>query len=281
MKKLKRLLKRRRKNSGFTLVEVVISCGLLGLLVLGVTLFITPVLRSAASNEANVRANLLAETIDNYINRSMRSAYFVQIFTNADRSDAYDGGAIAENENLKAMREFIDKCVDSDGKKVFELKCISFSWENDPQTFESKYMVMNETFTNPNSLIIENKPIPVFENCFYDGLFPIFTVEQLEGTDTAPDMSASSESDTSDTEEKKPVPAMKISTNIYTNQDMNALEFMGVGYTEFGTIKNKTINQDGRYKFYPIVSLESADPHSTTFIYYVGRKTMAAEETAP
>ena len=74
---------------------------------------------------------------------------------------------------------------------------------------------------------------------------------------------------------------MKISTNIYTNQDMNALEFMGVGYTEFGTIKNKTINQDGRYKFYPIVSLESADPHSTTFIYYVGRKTMAAEETAP
>ena len=129
MKKLKQLLKRRRKNSGFTLVEVVISCGLLGILVLGVTLFITPVLRSAASNEANVRANLLAETIDNYINRSMRSAYFVQIFTNADRSDAYDGGAIAENENLKAMREFIDKCVDSDGKKVFELKCISLSWE--------------------------------------------------------------------------------------------------------------------------------------------------------
>ena len=77
MKKLIKLLKRRRKNSGFTLVEMVISCGLLGILVVGITLFISPVLQSAASNEVNVRATLLADTVNNYISRTTRGSYYV------------------------------------------------------------------------------------------------------------------------------------------------------------------------------------------------------------
>lgn len=276
MKKLKLLLKRRRKNSGFTLVEMIVSCGLLGILVLGVTIFITPVLRSAASNEKNVRATLLAETVNNYISRSTRNALFVQIFTNADRTEATKSdGVIAKDENLLKMQEYVDKRLDSEGKKVFELKCISFSWDDDPQTLEEKFMLMNETFINPSSTVINSEPIHVFENCFYDGLYTKFIVEQLLGTDVAP-TGSSDDSSTSDPDEKKPVPAIKITAEVYSNQDMIGPEFIGVGYTEYATIKSK-INEDGTYKFYDIKSLESEDPHSTTFIYYVARKTTASE----
>lgn len=279
MKKLIQRLKRSRKNSGFTLVEMVISCGLLGILVLGVTFFITPVLKSAASNEKNVRATLLAETIDNFISRSTRSAYYVQVFTNADRKEAYSDGAIATNEKIKTMQAFVDKCVDSEGNKIFELKCISFSWTEDPQSLESKYMVMSETFQNSSSTVINPTPIPLFEYCFYDGIFPKFTAEQLYGTDTAPEESTSDSASSDTSDEKKPVPALKITTEVFSNQDMTAAEFIGVGYTEYGTIKNKNINANGKYRFYPVVSLDSTDPHSTTFIYYVGRRTMASETT--
>lgn len=272
MKKLIRLLKRRKKNSGFTLVEMVISCGLLGILVLGVTLFITPVMKSAGSNEVNVRATLLADTVNNYISRSTRGANFVMIFTNADRAEAYDGGEIASNENLKDMLKYANSVKDPNGKRVMELRCISFKWENDPQTQENKYMVMNETFINANSTAINTTPIPVFENCFYDGLFPKFIVEQLTGTDTAPDDS-SSEGDSSDPADPKPVPAIKLTTEVYDDQNMNFPEFIGVGYTEYGQIKNDQIN-DGTYKFYEPKSMGSTDPHSTTFIYYVVRRSL-------
>lgn len=278
MKKLKLLLKRRRKNSGFTLVEMIISCALLGILVLGITVFITPVMRSAASNERDVRATLLAETVNNYISRSTRSAYFVQIFTNADRAEAYADGAIATNENIKKMQEFVNARVDSTGKKIYEMKCVSFTWQSDPQTLEEKYMVMNETFINSTTPVINTTPIPIFENCFYDGIFPRFLVEQLKGTDVAPGDS-SSESSTSESEGDKPVPAIKITAEISSKQDMAVTEFIGVGYTEYGTIKNPEINSRGEYRFYGVEALDSSDPHSTTFIYYVARKSMASEIT--
>lgn len=274
MKKLIWRLKRKRKNSGFTLVEMVISCGLLGILVLGVTLFITPVLKSAASNERNVRASLLAETVNNFISRSTRAACFVQIVTNADRSDAYEGGAITENENIKKMLEYTNKRLDQDGKKIYELKCISFTWAEDTQTFEHKYMVMNETFVNSSSAAINMNPIPMFENCFYDGLFPKFTAEQLEGTDVAP---GDSSADPSDPDDKKPVPALKLTTEVFSDQDMKAPEFIGVGFTEYASIKNPLINPTGELKFYPTQTLDSSNDHSTTFIYYVGRRSMASE----
>lgn len=274
MKKLVQRLKRRRKNSGFTLVEMVISCGLLGILVLGVTLFITPVLKSAASDERNVRASLLAETVNNFVSRTTRAACYVQIFTNADRKDAYDGGKIATNENLKKMLEYTQKRLDPEGKRIYELKCISFTWAEDTQTFQHKYMVMSETFANVSSTAINANPIPMFENCFYDGLFPKFTAEQLKGTDVAPgDESA----DPSKPDDKKPVPAMKLTTEVFSDQEMKAPEFIGVGYTEYASIKNPQINPSGDLRFFEPVSLDSKDDHSSTFIFYVGRKSMAAE----
>ena len=283
MKKLKQLLKRRRKNSGFTLVEMIVSCGLLGILVVGITVFITPVMRSAASNEKNVRATLLADTVNSYISRSTRNALMVQIFTNADRADAYEDGAIAKHENLKEMMEFIDNRKDSNGKNTCELRCISFTWQSDPQTLEEKYMVMNESFTGTASTAINTNPTPVFEYCFYDGLFPNFKVEQLmipddeetdeESSSDSSSSDSSSETSSDDPEKMKPVPAIKLTTEVSSVQSMTAPEFIGVGFTEYSNIKYMKSDN----KFYEIISRDSENPNSTTFIYYVVRKSLETE----
>ena len=279
MKKLLRLLKRRKKNSGFTLVEMIISCALLGILVVGITVFITPVLKAAGTNEVDVRGTLLADTVNNYISRSTRIANYVKVFTNADREDAYEGGDIAEDEDIKSMMQYVKKATYPDGRPIMELKCISFTWANDPQTQENKYMVMNETFKNSISTAINTEPIRVFEDCFYEGLFPTFTIEQLKGTDVAPtksDSGDSSESDSESTpEEETLVPAIKLTTAVSSDPEMKNADFIGVGFTEYGQIKNKQINASGEFQFYKTRDMERTGEHNTTFIYFVVRRTFA------
>ena len=54
MKYLKRLLSK-RNNAGFTLIEVVISVALLGILVLSMTFVVTPVLRAGGTRKKQPR----------------------------------------------------------------------------------------------------------------------------------------------------------------------------------------------------------------------------------
>lgn len=269
MKRLKRLLRRRRKNSGFTLVELVVSCGLLGILVVGVTAFIGPVLRSAAEDEKNVRATLLAQTIDEFVSRSTRDSYYVAIFTDARRSDAYEGGDIAKNENLKAMKEFVDK-----NNEIYELKCFSYSWSEDTQSHEYKYMLMTEKFKSA-SAALENKPAPVFEYCFYDGLFPEVTIESIMVNKGSAE---SSDGDSGAVEEV--AAAIKSTYTVYTKQEMTHEEFVGVGYTEFCNVRvDSDENKTMKFKFYPIEDMDSGEEHPTTFIYYVARKPSRFDAT--
>lgn len=282
MKRLKRLLRRKRKNSGFTLVELVISCGLLGILVLGVTAFIGPVLKSVASNEKNVGATLLAQTMDEYINRSIRDSYYVAIFTDASRSQTADDGSITKKDSIQAMKQFA-----ADNSDIYEMKCMSFVWTEDPKTNDHKYMLMTETVksttgglvTNSETDISKKMPQPVFEYCFYDDLFPQIEIEQLKGKAAAPDDMSSL--DTSDPDSEVPVPAIKNTYSISTTQDMAHSVFVGVGYTEFGNVRadsdeNKTL----KFKFYPVEDMESGEEHPSIFIYYVARKPVKFEAPA-
>ncbi|MGN0670798.1 MAG: type II secretion system protein [Oscillospiraceae bacterium] len=266
MKRLKRLLRRKRKNSGFTLVEMVVSCGLLGILIVGVTAFIGPVLRSAAENEKNVRATLLAQTIDEFVSRSTRDSYYVAVFTDAKRSDAYDGGDIAQNENILAMKDFVDK-----NKEIYELKCFSYSWAEDTQSHEYKYMLMTEKFKTA-SAALENNPAPVFEYCFYDGLFPQITVEPIMVKKGSAD-SSDEGSDSGSGSSNEVAAAIKTTYTIYTKQEMKNEEFIGVGYTEFCNVRvDSDDNKTMKFKFYGVEPMDSGEEHPTTFIYYVARK---------
>lgn len=262
MKMLKSLLRKWKKSSGFTLVELVVSCGLLGILVVGVTAFIGPVLRAAAENEKNVRATLLSQTMDEFVSRSTRDSYYVAIFDGAKRSDTAEGGAIATHEYVQKMKEFVDTNSD-----VYELKCFSYVWAEDTQSHENKYMLMTEQFKS-SSTALENKPNPVFEYCFYDGLFPEIKMEEIE---VKKGSAESSDSDSGESNEV--VAAVKSTYTVYTKQDMQHSDFIGVGYTEYCNVRadsddNKTLN----FKFYGITSMGSTEEHPATFIYYVARK---------
>lgn len=267
MKKLKSLLRRRRKNSGFTLVELVVSCGLLGILVVGVTAFIAPVLKTAGDSEKDVRATLLAQTMDEYVNRSIRDSYYVAIFTNADRTMVTDNAVITKNENIKAMKDYVDK-----NNEIYELKCFSYSWAEDVQSNEYKYMLMSEKF-KVGSTALEGS-IPVFENCFYDGLFPEIEIEQLKGKNLSGDISDSSESIAeSGSEGEVPISAVKTTFNIYTVAEMKTPSFIGYGFTEFINVRAASDeNKTQKFMFYPIEDMASTAEHPTTFIYYVARK---------
>lgn len=267
MKKLKSLLRRRRKNSGFTLVELVVSCGLLGILVVGVTAFIAPVLKTAGDSEKDVRATLLAQTMDEYVNRSIRDSYYVAIFTNADRTMVADDAVITKNENLKAMKDYVDK-----NSEIYELKCFSYSWTEDVQSNEYKYMLMSEKFKSGSTAL--GSPTPVFENCFYDGLFPKIEIEQLKGKNLSGDISDSSESIAeSGSEEEVLIPAVKTTFNIYTFADMKTPSFIGYGFTEFVNVRALSDeNKTQKFMFYPIEDMESTSEHPATFIYYVARR---------
>lgn len=279
MKRLKWLLHRKRKNSGFTLVELVISCGLLGILMLGVTAFIGPVLKSVGSNEKNVAATLLAQTMDEYVNRSIRDSYYVAIFTDASRSQTTDEGSITKKESIQTMKNFVASNSD-----VYELKCMSFVWTEDPQSHEHKYMLMTETvktttcglITNSETDISKRMPRPVFEYCFYDFLFPLVEIEQLKGKAGAPeDMSSA---DVSDPDFEVPVPAIKSTYTISTSSDMSAPVFIGVGYTEFANVRAASDdNKTQKFKFYPVEDMDSGEEHPSTFIYYVARKPIRFE----
>lgn len=283
MKKLKRLLRCGRKNSGFTLVELVVSCGLLGILVLGVTAFIGPVLRSAADNEKNVRATLLAQTMDEYVNRSIRDSYYVAIFTNATRDMVGDDGAITQNENIKAMKDFVDS-----NNKIYELKCFSYSWTEDVQSSEYKYMLMSETFKTASTALVTNltgdlsarKPVSVFEYCMYDGLFPQIDIVQLEGKADNISDSSSDVGSESDSNAKVPVAAIKTTYTVNVNQNMDNAGFIGIGYTNFVNVRAASDdNKVLKFKFYPIEDMGSGAEHPTTFIYYVARKPVKFEAT--
>lgn len=267
MKKLKNLLRRWKKSSGFTLVELVISCGLLGILVVGITAFIGPVLRSVAENEENVRAKLLSQTIDEYVTRSTRDAFYVAIFTDAKKADTASGGSIATSENIQKMMDFVKK-----NDSFYELKCFSYRWTEVPQSGEQKYMLMAEKFVK-GTTVLEDNPIPVFENCFYDGLFPDITMEVIEVTNEAADSSTEGESDG---EKPKVAAAIKTTYTINTSEDSTVPGFVGIGYTEYWNLRSDAeYNKTMGFKFYGIESMGSGEEHPMTYIYYVARKPTA------
>ncbi len=255
----------RKPNGGFTLAEMVVSCALLGILAVGITAFVAPVLRSAAEVKVNARASLLAETIEGYIRRSTVNSCYVKIFTNVDSEDVKSGGVVTTNEDLIEMRKFFDK---DDNSKIYDFRCIGICWDS----VENKYILKNETLsTHSGALDLQTESYDVFENCFYKHLYPVVTFEQLSAEVTKTDESGNEVTTT------EKVGAMKTTVTVYTTQDTSGLfTFQGVGYTDYINIRNPNINPTGVYKFYEIEALHESDGVSVTYpqtyIYFITRK---------
>lgn len=256
----------RKPNGGFTLVEMIVSCALLGILAVGITAFVAPVMQTISDSKVNARASLLAETMEGYIRRSTVNSCYVKIFTNAKSSDVELNGVVTTDTDLKAMKEFVGK---AENKKIYDLRCIGIRWD----TVGNRYIITNETLSDAaGSVELQpSKTYKVFEDCFYKHLYPEVKFEQVTADVTTTDASGNEVTKT------EKVGALKTTVTVYTEQEHTngVFTFQGVGYTDYINIRNKNINPTGKNVFYEIKSVNpgmvDAD-HPQTFIYFVTRK---------
>ncbi|MGN0678305.1 MAG: type II secretion system protein [Oscillospiraceae bacterium] len=315
LKRIKRLL-RKRNNGGFTLVEVIIASALLGILMLGVFGFVQPVLNSVKAKEQNARAVMLCETIESYIANSTKYAYFVQTFSGVTAADVTSvGGTAAPIVGVKySGTEFPANTDDSLGLMLnclnttlgttnYEIRCIGMRWLDDTKSGEKKLMLTNEVVDQSTLALDPTKTKPVFETCFYDGLYPVLNFNNYDNQYTVLDKTTGTAKDRYAADELKIAPALEISMDIYLDPSCYSVDesirktamvsFVGTTYQDFRNISStNTVNKSGAYKVQPGIEVHSyndaytassglaySDPkvgtcyYPDTFIYFIARKT--------
>ena len=108
MNKICRFFKKRCK-SGFTLVEVIVSCALLAILLMGMMLFITPIVKSFNDPNRNLVAENITTCIQNYITLTTRNATNVAIFANTNEASVKANG----NAVINSMKHR-QKCISNE-----------------------------------------------------------------------------------------------------------------------------------------------------------------------
>lgn len=224
---LKRLLKK-RNNGGFTLVEVVISCALLGILVVGICSFATPVLNMVSRGKASARATTLAETVDTYIAGILKNAKYVEVMQNTTLAAAATGLKDSTDDD-KGLNTIINFMNDPAKVADYEVRCLGISWVSDSRNDGKRKLMLttNTVDTAANGYKIKGVS-KVFDDVMYNGLYPIITLETfgvVEGTSST----STSESSPDPAPAPDPVPApmpagsnangYRISIVVYSDQE--------------------------------------------------------------
>lgn len=250
MKKLslKRLLKK-RNNGGFTLVEVIVSCALLSILVLGVMGFVGPVMSIIRVNEKNARATMLAETINSYINGCLKNAKMVEVFTLSDVGDIQTPAIPTFRSKTGGINNIDDFMKDADNADNYEIRCLGATWMLDSNSENNKYKIVltNCTLNRGNTTIStgtvqslelqsSSSQVKVFDDALYEGLYPIINVTNFSATKDA------------DGNYTKPYSSgVKVETEVYSDQKCynilpaerakSHLSFTGISFIEFVNMK--------------------------------------------
>lgn len=231
--KLKRLLKARNK-SGFTLVEVIISCSLLAILVLGIMSFVTPVLKMLSSGQKNARATMLAETLDTYISGVLRTASVVEVFENVP--------VAASTSGFLSMRAYsayglgidkIDTFMSTDENSLnYEVRALGIITKNQGDLNRQGVRVYNMEVDQSAYAINMSSASPAFHDLMFEGLYPTVKIETFL-------------SEEDDVDESAGIPnakGYKVETLVYTDskcynieeeqRDKSLLVFQGITFFE-------------------------------------------------
>lgn len=274
MKKYLTRLFKKRNSAGFTLVEVIVSTALIGVLMVGIVLFMAPVFSMVDTNETAQRADRTTTTLEHYISKSLRNTVLVKVYTGAKETDITDAdGAIREETDFKEIAEYMKNHGDN-----YQLNCLSIKYVEDTNPRNSslgnnpyKFMLYNESFdTNYVHLGSE----PVFEECFYEDIYPRFTFDRDAMKVELDDKGKVIADDASPKPEVKTTlyPGIKLDIDIYNDENMEDYGriFKGTSYIEINNIKSMQINSEGKYKVYAITEI---DPSAEDiYIFYVSRK---------
>lgn len=276
LKKIKRRLFS-RKNGGFTLVEVIVSAALLGVLLVGIIAFITPTLKLMKSEETDSHASMVANTLENYITRSLRSTPYVKVVKNASFADFAAGSPQVNSGDVDEMLKWAEESANAN---IYEIRAISLRKTVDDRTGETKYMLYQSYFKDRG--LSSDHDTLVFAPCFYDGLFP--TVDIKQATNQYRDGSFPKNEDGT-TQSLENRPAIELTLNVYDDKDMGqgSLVFSGTGLTELHMIAINDYDQAENknsygYKIYGESKVIEDDADAKTqgkediFIIYAARK---------
>lgn len=286
-----------RKN-GYTLVEVIVASALLAVLMIGITMFIGPVLSNVASNETSARANNVAESVQYYISRNLRNASFVAIFSDAQMSDFTSQANINDttsplNEVLAkavtgSMPDYVSKQLSKTGDPLYDVKCMSIRSVTDAKSGETKYLLYDEYFSSGADTLDSSKSSLVFEQCFYEGLFMRCSFAHVEAAAATPDPGTADPGTAEPSPSPSPAPvtptyrpAIEIRLDVYDKAAMGATDllFSGKGYTELINVKNAEENKTLNLPYKVFHKPDEAFPTSLgtgkdIFIFYVVRKVI-------
>ena len=213
MSKLIRFFKKRR-NGGFTMVEMIVSVVLLAILLGGMTLMITPILRSFSDTKRDLVAENVSTCIQTYISTSMQDATNVVIFANTN----YDSIKTAANDKINGLKSFC-KTQTSDAKNAYTLQCISLKYD----TTDNRYYLYNEeSDLNDSVNPLKGTSNLAFSECLYNDLYYSLSIYK------ALDLDKNDGTRMNDTAE--------ITISTYSDVAMSNLVFGGIGLTEFREI---------------------------------------------
>ncbi len=303
MKHLKRLSKW-RNSSGFTMVEVIVSTALLGVLIVGILLFMTPVFGMIDNNEVNQKADRTATTMELYLSKSLRSSLFIKVYTGAKSDDVTKGdGAICKDTQFEAMKKFV-----VDNSANYELRCISIKYVEDTNPRNNstgnnpyKYMLFNEKVDTSHYTVDASKSDRIFDECFYEDIYPKFSFrrnpvcfdkdgnvipetydsdgnvtpkhEDVDGNKVNP---WPHDDTTNYTTTLYPVIEMDIDIYGDEGMDISSRAFSGRSYIEVNNVKSLQLNSKGTYVIYEPEAITDGSTDKDIYIFYVARKTGVA-----
>lgn len=276
MKYLKRIFTM-RNTKGFTLVEVIVSTVLLGVLIIGIMMFMTPLFQNVDNSIDVERANRVATTMQQYLSKTLKNAMYVKIYTGVSTSDITNvSSALYTNAEYVAMKDKVLASTAGSGGagKSLELRCISLRYIEDtnPRNSETglpcyKYILSEET-VDANYVVDNSQSTPVFSASFYERLYTDVEFERL-----AIDLNNDADDDPTTTPEDVMHPAYKYTINVYSEPAMetHSMLFSGLGVIELNNIKSLEINSDRKYTTYENTDLGTAG-NADIYIFYVTRK---------
>lgn len=283
--KIKRLLKARNK-SGFTLVEVIISCALLAILVLGIMSFVTPVLKMVSSGQKNARATMLAETIDTYISGVLRTAKMVEVFENVDYvcPDTSGINMISSSPSGGGLYKIDEFMRTGDNAQKYEVRALGIITKTTGDVTTQGLRIYNIELTSSfgsgadvaTSFEFKSTPKVAFQDLMFEGLYPIVKLETFKAQESS-----------TGTETDHNASGYRISTKVYSDlkcynasgdeRDKSRLAFEGVTFFE-----NLNFNGGSASDIITVATVQdSMDTHGevagklyypATIIYYVAPK---------
>lgn len=258
---MKRLL-RLRNNGGFTLAEVIVACALLTILMMGMFAFMTPVLNSITEKNANAHAVLTAEALDTFIINSVRSASYAKVYPDVTGNiNDVISAEIAAGGEIKKMIEY------ATANSSVELRCVGLRYVKTEPSKDWKIIATREIVNQTNAQLDNTNYTHVFEDCFYDGLYPIVFFNTIDNQYKTPDTTSGASSGAlvnavaTDKEHNVGIQAtMYIYTNdncYNINRDKRAAEdptYVGRSFTNLTNIGNPLANpynskEEGNYKY--------------------------------